>query len=265
MISDKSSSRRDNIARLPLPSKTFFRPQSITKIDVQSIQNQGYQVIRDFGTNVIEFEQVFNRISNEQLYYSPRVGGICHQYSVEIDSNNFSEQMRTGGFHTDFMFQDKPPEYIGLLCLETDPKHPIYGRNQIVSMSALLERLSSGFGLSVDDILQRHLPYRFANGQCFSVPLLHRSNGQLQFKFHQHLITDDMYGDKFKEKVIETYMTQLHAAMIDVAEDICLDAGDLLVLSNHHALHRRGECSVSFNADNKTWRSRKMASIRFNL
>tara|TARA_R110002020_G_scaffold239738_6_gene452317 strand:- start:2324 stop:3121 length:798 start_codon:yes stop_codon:yes gene_type:complete len=265
MMSEKGSSRRDNIARLPLSPKTLFRPQSINEIDVQSIQNRGYQVIRGFGVDVIEFEQVFNRISNQQLYCSPRVGGICHQYSVEINSENFSQQMRIGGFHTDFMFQDKPPEYVGLLCLETDPKHPIYGRNQIVSMSALLDRLSSGFGLSIEDILQRNLPYHFANGQHFSVPLLHRANGQLQFKFHQHLVADGMYGNKFKEKEIETYMAQLHAAMIDVAEDICLDAGDLLVLSNHHALHRRGECSVSFNTDNKTWRSRKMASIRFNL
>lgn len=265
MMNDKNSGKRGNITRLPLSSKQSFKSQIFTQIDTQSIQDHGYQIIRDFGTNVVEFEQVFDRISKEQLYYSERIGCICHQYSVEVNSDNFSQQMRTGGFHTDFMFQDSPPEYIGLLCLETDPKHPIYGRNQIVSLSALLERLRSGFGLSVEDVLQHHLPYHFANGQHFSVPLLHKSNGHLQFKFHQHLVTDGMYNSGVKDKATETYMAQLHAAMIDVAEDVCLDVGDLLVLSNHYALHRRSECSVSFDAEYKTWRSRKMASIRFNL
>ena len=265
MMSNNDSGERGNITRLPLSSKPYSRSQALTQIDTQTIRDCGYQIIRKFGTDLDEFEQVFNHISRSQLYYSERIGDICHQYSVEVSSDNFSQQMRTGGFHTDFMFQDQPPEYIALLCLQTDPKHPIYGRNQIVSMSALLERLNSGFGLSVEELLQRHLPYHFANGQHFSVALLHKANGLLQFKFHQHLVTEGKSESVIRNKTIDTYLAQLHAAMIDVAEDVCLDAGDLLVLSNHHALHRRSECSVSFDAENKVWCSRKMASIRFNL
>ncbi|WP_392341935.1 TauD/TfdA family dioxygenase [uncultured Shewanella sp.] len=265
MMSDNNSGERSSIARLPFSSKPFYRPQALTQIDTRAIRDCGYQVIRSFGTNVDAFEQVFDRISRSQLYYSEHIGSVCHQYSVEVSSDNFSQEMRTGGFHTDFMFQEQPPEYIALLCLQTDPKHPIYGRNQIVSISALLERLSSGFSLSIEELLQRQLPYHFANGQHFSVPLLHKINGHLQFKFHQHLVTGGMNESAIRNKAIDTYLAQLHAAMIDVAEDVCLDVGDLLVLSNHHALHRRSECSVSFDAENKVWRSRKMASMRFNL
>lgn len=266
MMSDKNPGGRGNITRLPFSSKLSTKPQILTQVNTQAIRDCGYQVIRSFGTNVDEFEQIFDRISKSQLYYSERIGSICHQYSVEVSSDNFSQQMRTGGFHTDFMFQEQPPEYIALLCLEKDPKHPIYGRNQIVSMSALLERLSSGFSLPVEELLQRHLPYRFANGQHFSVPLIHKTNGHFQFKFHQHLVTNCIHESAIRNnKAVDTYLAQLHAAMIDVAEDVCLDAGDLLVLSNHHTLHRRSECSVSFDAENKIWRSRKMASIRFNL
>ena len=265
MMSDSNSGKRGSITRLPLSSKSSYRRQALTQIDTQTIRDSGYQVIRSFGTSVDEFEQAFDNISRSQLYYSERIGSICHQYSVELSSDNFSQQMRTGGFHTDFMFQEQPPEYIALLCLQTDPKHPIYGRNQIVAMSALLECLNAGFGLSIEELLQRKLPYHFDNGQHFSVPLLHKINGHLQFKFHQHLVADGINENTIRNKTIATYLAQLHAAMIDVAEDICLDVGDLLVLSNHHALHRRGECSVSFDANNKIWLSRKMASIRFNL
>lgn len=264
-MNDRNSGERGSITRLPFSSKTFSRPQTITQIDTQTIRDCGYQVIRNFGTSVDKFEQVFERISGKQLYYSKRIGSICHQYFVEVSSDNFSQQMRTGGFHTDFMFQDRPPEYIALLCLQTDPKHPIYGRNQIVSMSALLERLNSGFGLTIGHLLKRQLPYHFANGQKFNVPLLHKINGDLQFRFHQHLITDSMKESASRDKATGIYLAQLHAAMIDVSEDVCLDIGDLIVISNHHALHRRSECSVSFDTENKFWRSRKMASMRFNL
>lgn len=264
-MNEYNSGERDSVSRLPLSSKLSSRLQTITHIDTQAIRDCGYQIIRNFGTNVDELEQVFDHISRSQLYYSDRIGSICHQYSVELSSGNFSQQMRTGGFHTDFMFQEHPPEYIALLCLETDPKHPIYGRNQIISMSALLDRLNAGFGLSVEELLIRQLPYHFANGQHFSVPLLHKNNGHLQFKFHQYLVTNSMEESAVRDKEIDTYLAQLHAAMIDVSEDVCLDAGDLLVLSNHHALHRRSECSVSFDSETKIWRSRKMATIRFNL
>uniref|UniRef100_E6XRE2 Taurine catabolism dioxygenase TauD/TfdA n=1 Tax=Shewanella putrefaciens (strain 200) TaxID=399804 RepID=E6XRE2_SHEP2 len=265
MISDNNAGKRGSMTCLPFSSKASYRPQALTQIDTRAIRDCGYQVIRGFGINVDEFEQVFDRISRSQLYYSERIGSVCHQYSVEVSSDNFSQQMRTGGFHTDFMFQEQPPEYIALLCLQTDPKHPIYGRNQIVSMSALLERLNSAFGLSVEDLLQRQLPYHFAKGQQFSLPLLHKINGHFQFKFHQHLVTGGVNESAVRNKAVDTYLAQLHSAMIDVAEDVCLDAGDLLVVSNHHALHRRSECSVSFDTDNKVWRSREMASIRFNL
>ncbi|PST95677.1 taurine catabolism dioxygenase TauD [Photobacterium iliopiscarium] len=265
MMNDNNFGDLDEVIRLRRSLKASSRHQILTQIDTKVIRDYGYQVIRNFGTNVDELEQVFDLISNSQLYYSERIGSICHQYSVEVSSDNFSQQMRTGGFHTDFMFQEQPPEYIALLCLETDPKHPIYGRNQVVSMSALLERLSSGFCLSIEELLQRNIPYYFANGQHFPVPLLQKINGNLQFKFHQHLASDSTHESIIRNKELSIYLAQLHAAMIDVSEDICLDIGDLLVISNHHALHRRSECSVKFDSVNKVWRSRKMATLRFNL
>lgn len=265
MAGDKSNCGRENITRLQFTSKRASKPHTLNQIDTQSIRNRGYQIIRDFGVNITEFEYVFDRISKGKLYHAERIGSICHQYSVEVDSENFSQQMRTGGFHTDFMFQATPPEYIALLCLETDPRHPFYGRNQIVPMSALLNRLKTGFDLSIEDILQRHLPYHFANGQHFSVPLLHKANGGFQFKYHQHLVADSLSQGLKKDKTTEAYLAQLHAAMIDVAEDVCLESGDLLIVSNYHALHRRGECSVSFDDKNNVWQSRKMASLRFNI
>ncbi|MGL5161600.1 MAG: hypothetical protein ACRC8E_04960, partial [Plesiomonas shigelloides] len=110
MISDNNAGKRGSITCLPFSSKASYRPQTLTKIDTQAIRDCGYQVIRGFGINVDEFEQVFDRISRRQLYYSERIGSVCHQYSVEVSSDNFSQQMRTGGFHTDFMFQEQPPE-----------------------------------------------------------------------------------------------------------------------------------------------------------
>lgn len=264
MFDRKSEGKRDNVSRLPVLLGSSSK-KNVIRIDDQAIHECGYQIFRGFGTNLVEFEQVFDHLSRGQLFYSEKIGSICHHYSVEVSSDNFSQQMQTGGFHTDFMFQKNPPEYIALLCLKTDPKHPTYGRNQIVSMSSLLKLLEVGFGLSVEELLNRQLPYCFSGGRHFSIPLLNRIDGDLQFKFHQYLVSNGVSTSAVQNKLTETYLAQLHAAMIDVAEDVCLNAGDLLVLSNHHALHRRGECSVSFDINAKVWHSREMASIRFNL
>ncbi|RTE65352.1 taurine catabolism dioxygenase TauD [Amphritea opalescens] len=256
-MSEKLTGKPKKVMRLPLGSTLIGRTHAFVQIDIKQIRNSGYQIIRNFGTDVQEFEKVFDHISSSQLYYSERIGSVCHQYHVEVSSNNLSQQMRTGGFHSDFMFQEHPPEYIALLCLQTDPKHPFYGRNQVVAMSPLIQRLHEGFSLSLEALLERQLPYHFTNGQHFNLPLLSNIHGQLQFKYHQHLVTEN--------KATSTYIAQLHAAMIDVAEDVCLNLGDVLILSNHHALHRRGECTVSHDSTKNVWNSRKMASIRFNL
>nr|MBF4280914.1 taurine catabolism dioxygenase TauD [Vibrio anguillarum] len=58
MMNEYNSGERGSVSCLPLSSKLYSRLQTITQIDTQAIRDCGYQVIRNFGTNVDEFEQV---------------------------------------------------------------------------------------------------------------------------------------------------------------------------------------------------------------
>lgn len=233
------------------------------RLDHCSLTEKGFQVIRQYGTDVLRFERDFERISDGQLYYSGRIGSVCHQYSVLPESINLSEQILCGGFHTDFMFQSEPPAYIALLCLQPDPKHPLYGRNQVVHMQFFLERMQEAFGVSIQDLKEHKLVYDLAENGRFELPMLNDFNKKTIFRFHELLLEKGQSSELSTTDISISAM--LHAVMMDVATDICLDRGDMLILSNHHALHRRGECSIAFEVATRKWHTRKMASIRFNL
>lgn len=233
------------------------------RLDQCALTEKGFQVVRQYGTDVSRFERDFDRVSNGQLYYSGRIGALCHQYSVLPESVNLSEQLLCGGFHTDFMFQPEPPAYIALLCLQPDPRHPLYGRNQVVHMQPFLERMQEAFGVSAQDLKEHKLVYELAEHGRFELPMLDDFNKKTIFRFHELLLEKGQSSELSATDISVSAM--LHTVMMDVATDICLDHGDMLILSNHHALHRRGECSIALEGATGKWRTRKMASIRFNL
>jgi hypothetical protein len=232
-------------------------------LDLEAIAVNGYQIIRSYGTDLVRFEQDLNRISKEKLFYSDRIGSVCHSYKVLPDSENFSEQVGCGGFHTDFMFQAEPPEYIALLCLEADPKHPFYGRNQIVSKRKFISKVQELVGLSEKELEQHYLTYSLPGHGVFKYPLLNRMGDNTIFRFHELLIDEQCDNSEILPQ--EKFIAFLHSVFMDVCEDVCLDRGDLLVISNHQALHRRSECSISYKGSTSRIVSREMASIRFNV
>lgn len=249
-----------SVVRWPGGKKTR---NSALQLDLLALANKGFQVIRRYGTDVSQLELDLDGISGGQLYYSNRMGVLCHRYSVLPESANFSEQMRCGGFHTDFMFQPHPPAYIALLCLQQDPRHPIYGRNQVVHIRPFLKRMQQAFRVTEQNLKEYRLVYNLSELGRFEQPILDDLGGKTIFRFHELLLEKAQMQGLTPPGISVTAM--LHALMMDVADDICLDRGDLLILSNHHALHRRGECSIELESMTGKWRSREMASIRFNL
>lgn len=249
-----------SVVRWPREKTT---PNKALQLDQCELAENGFQLIRQYGIDVSRLERDLDQISGGQLYYSSRVGALCHQYSVLPESANFSEQMLGGGFHTDFMFQPNPPAYIALLCLQPDPRHPLYGRNQVVHVRPFLERMQQIFGVSEQELKEYRLLYDLAERGRFEQPILSDLDGKPIFRFHERLLAKgQMKGISAPDMSVAA---MLHAVMMEVMADICLDRGDLLILSNHNALHRRGECSIEFAGVAGKWHAREMATIRFNL
>ena len=231
------------------------------QIDFQGIQKTGYQVVRGFGTDVERLARDLNTISGSKLFFSQRLGGVLHQFRVLPHSINLSEQASCGGYHTDFMFQPHPPAFIALLCIKPDPKHPFYGRNQIVHYDAFVQKMHSVYGVSEIDLLELKVKYVFPNYPDIDIPILQQYGARNIFRLHTTLM-DAALTQKF---LIGTPIKEaIDAVCGDVAQDIVLGQGDLLIVSNHIALHRRSECTLAFEPDGSTFKSREMATIRFD-
>jgi hypothetical protein len=158
------------------------------------------------------------------------------------------------------MFQPRPPEFVALLCLRPDPKHPIYGRNQVVHRDAFLERMNGVYGITEADLLKKRVNYSFSGRKPISLPILQRLDDQLILTLHTSL----MPGGKLAEFDNLPLKAMIEAVCSEVAQDIVLDQGDLLIVSNHAALHRRSECTLAFNGTEHSFSSREMATIRFD-
>lgn len=257
-VDDFADSR--NVIRWPT---TRVKPGKGLQLNQRELSDNGFQVIRKYGLDVMQLERDLDQLSGGQLYYSDRMGSLCHQYSVLPETDNFSEQMACGGFHTDFMFQPNPPSHIALLCLKPDPRHPFYGRNQIVHMRPFLEKMQLIFGVAEQDLKNLMLIYDFAEHGRFEKPLISDFEDKTIFRFHEKLLSNGQQKVLFAPDM--PLASMLNAVMMDVMVEVSLDSGDLLILSNHNALHRRGECSVEFSGIAGKWLAREMASIRFNL
>ena len=229
-------------------------------IDFAQIDREGYQLVRGFGIDTAWFETELCRVSGGKLFFSDRLGSFVHEFRVLPHSDNLSEQASCGGFHTDFMFQPRPPEFVALLCLRPDPKHPVYGRNQVVHLDAFLERMHSIYGITQEDLLTQKIEYTFPGRAPISLSLLRSFDDRLILSFHTSLMRKGKvaaFGDIPIRNMIE-------AVCSEVAQDVILDRGDLLIVSNHVALHRRSECTFAFNAEDRSFMSREMATIRFD-
>ncbi len=239
------------------PKEKIVRPLDV---DFSQIDRDGYQLVRGFGLDATRLETELCRVSGGKLFFSARLGSFVHKFRVLPHSDNLSEQAACGGYHTDFMFQPRPPEFVALLCLRPDPKHPVYGRNQVVHRDAFLERMNSIYGVTQADLLERKIDYSFSGRAPISLPVLQHLDDRLILTLHTSLMpTGNLaaFGNRPLKMMID-------AVCSEVAHDVILDRGDLLIVSNHAALHRRSECTLAFNANDRSFASREMATIRFD-
>lgn len=254
-----NKSGSSDIVMLKKRSKQTY--SSALKIDLDALQRQGFQVVRQYGVDEYKLERELSLLSGGKLFFSKRMGGICHRFKVLPSSQNFSEQMRCGGYHTDFMFQPSPPAFIALLCLIPDPKHPFYGRNQIVHIDDFINKMKAVYGVDREALAEMDIAFELPNKTIVKQPILAHLNGKMIVKFHELMMSDRQPNETLSISLKDAF----HAVFSDVAYDICLDQGDLLIISNHHAFHRRSECSITFNSEVGDFMSREMATIRFDL
>jgi L-asparagine oxygenase len=180
--------------------------------------------------------------------YLPEHGGALVQNLFPIAATA-NQQVSTSSnvdlfFHTETAFHPHRPRYLLLLCLRGEPA----ARTTLCSIDAVIDE----FNASELAVLRQR---RFRTGVDASFGASHNDSGdtiavlsgdQLQpaFVFDADLmIGTDHESDRVLQK--------LGALIVEHATSVVLDAGDLLVIDNHRAVHGRSPFPARFDGTDR--------------
>lgn len=238
---------------------TIFNNKEIKKYICNlknKLQSDNFFIIKKFGTNTKDFI-LLNFLLSEKLYFSKRMNIYLHNFKTKIKTLELSEELASGGFHTDFSFQDIVPDFISLQCLEADPKYPYLGRNYIVNAIDIFNMLLNKFNLTEKYLLEISLPYTFSKKTIWLKPF-YIINNRIEMKIHiKYVDTSQLKKEHYIGNV--SLVELINQISLSLSVDIVLNKGDILILSNRFLLHKRGECSIDL-INNK---SRELNSMRF--
>ncbi|PZQ45586.1 MAG: hypothetical protein DI551_06905 [Micavibrio aeruginosavorus] len=227
------------------------------------LQNKGFVVLKSMASNDDGFMQAMCALS-PNIFYAPTTDYIDRINVAPFMGHgyDFSETTKPGFFHTDFCSYPTPPRYVALQCLEPDPRHPYYGRNQITHINDILSVLKNEDEAIIDKLRTMDIHYSIGTRKA-SIRILNEKDGvQTLLLPHAHMISND---DREKtEKILGQHPVDLiNQICLAECKDIALDLGDIVVLDNYTTVHRRGECTIKFENGLQQFSSRKISTIRF--
>jgi L-asparagine oxygenase len=186
----------------------------------------------------------------EPVGYLPELGGRIVQNLLPVKSNATRQTSTSSDvtlmWHTETAFHPFKPRYLLLLCLKGDPA----AHTLLCSINAILD------GLRNETIATLREPrFRISPDESFldegsvgelsdPMPVLRGHGDDLEFTFDAELMvgTDDEASAALREL----------SALIDRANiGVVLQAGDLLVVDNHRAVHGRSSFTARFDGTDR--------------
>lgn len=173
-----------------------------------------------------------------------RNGQIVKTFRMSPWTTDLSHTTREGDFHTDINTDPEPPAVTAIQCLTPDPGSPQYGVNRVARSVDLLAYLEAN---GSQDLLRflRETPVTMVNDRSQDAWTGQIVQGD-RIRFHPDTVRAAMRRFEIQAPELEEHLAAIHAAALAVSTPFGLDAGDVLFVSNHRALHYRGECSVAF-------------------
>jgi hypothetical protein len=149
------------------------------------------------------------------------------------------------------------------LLLSSDPRHPVYGRNQIATQDRVLSRLEELCPGLISFMIRQPLPFRMLETE-FEAPLLRpHSTGGYRFQFHSgYLRKADLRAEHDYKGF--SLSAVVEAVAMEQSFDMALNEFDVLLLSNWHCLHRRGACTLRFGQNLLDFDGRRIRTLRFS-
>ena len=173
-----------------------------------------------------------------------RGGKVVKTFRMSPWTTELSHTLRDGEFHTDLNTDPSPPAATCIQCRTPDPGSPEYGVNRVARVADLVAHLADQ---GEHDLLRfLHDPgtamVNDRSRPAWVGPIV--SGGQI--RFHPETIRASFRRREAEDASLDGRLSALHEAAMAVSDPFWLDEGDTLFVSNHRALHYRGECSVKF-------------------
>jgi hypothetical protein len=169
---------------------------------------------------------------------------IVKKFRMSPWTADLSHTTKEGHFHTDLNTSPSPPAITAIQCLTPDPGAPEYGNNRVARLVDLLAHLESA-GRAERVRVLRELDVAMLNDHAQETWRGHIVEGD-SIRYHPETIRAALRRFKQESSSLEEIITELHEAALAVSQPFQLQEGDILFVANHHALHYRGECSVTF-------------------
>jgi hypothetical protein len=177
-----------------------------------------------------------------------RDGKIVKTFRMSPWTTDLSHTLREGTFHTDLNTEPEPPAVTAIQCKTPDPGAPRYAVNRVARIGDVLVHLEAA-GEKDALCFLRATQATMVNDHSHDA-----WTGKIvedgRVRFHPETLRAAVRragsGLTICSDELECRLDAVHSAAMAVSTPFWLDAGDTLFVSNHRALHYRGECSVSF-------------------
>lgn len=216
--------------------------------------HQDHVVVRGLPVTPDGTSLVLAALGFSNNFRTYRQNQMVKKFSMSPWTKGLSHTTREGDFHTDLNTDAHPPALTAIQCLEPDPGAPHYGENRVARLENLLRHLEDRGQENVLSFLRRS-QVTMTNGR-------HQSwSGQIisgeRLRYHPATLRAADQSPPVAAQ-LEEMISEIHRAALAVSTPFHLDPGDILFVSNHRALHYRGECSVAFIRPPTEYRARSI-------
>jgi len=252
--------RTNDLETLPLIASSAWR--SFSAEVRKAFMDRDYVIIKGLPVTDSGATLLIAACTIGSSFRTYRGGQVIKHFKMSPWTKELSHTIREGEFHTDLNTENHPPAITAMQCLDPDPGAPEYGISRVARLKDLLSFLERNDTKETLHFLTQK-----------TVTML---NDRSSSNWSGHVVQEGLIryhpetlraaGRRFghQETSLDSRITEISKAAMEVSEPFILEQGDILLLSNHRTLHYRGECSVVFTKHPTEFRSRSIFILHAN-
>ncbi len=227
---------------------------------VNQIYNKhNFAVIKGFGADHNGASLLFAALTIGESLRCYRGNKVIKHFKMSPWTRELAHTLKAGEFHTDLNTEKNPPEITAIQCLEPDPGSPNYGILYVANLPELIREIKQNQNQKILQFLTDEIVTMLSERSSSSW------TGNLvddyMIRYHPETLraANRMIGKTTHD--LEQIIEAIESSARSVSVPIALNLGDLVLISNRRALHRRGKSSVLFEKYPTEFQSRRIAIL----